>query len=315
MTATLAASPTFVPFSALELREAVRTARPYDAARLDRCLRMDASRGLVEVQASATWASLAAYVGAEWGALWAQCPGIGEAVKTNAPGPDGRPAVHHIEALTVVTPEGELRRASRDANAELFALAVGGQGLFGALYSITLRLESLARAAADALPTAALKINASGNTRVLQLLIPPQALEAFLAEVRARCAEWRIEIQGADVRRCLPEDETWLRWASSECAWVRLDLAQPCTLGGTVRTTQLRRELIDIAIVHGGGFPIACTPEATRAQAEACYPKLKGFLAEKRRFDPSGKLDNGWFRHYASLMGRESCASRWNQAA
>ena len=39
------------------------------------------------------------------------------------------------------------------------------------------------------------------------------------------------------------------------------------------------------------------------------------FLAEKRRFDPSGKLDNAWYRHYLSLMGRENCESRWNQAA
>jgi hypothetical protein len=315
MTVSLAASPTFAPFSALELREAVRTARPYNAARLDRCLRMDASRGLVEVQASATWAGLAAYVGAGWGGLWAHCPGIGEAVKTNAPGPDGRPAVHHVEALTLVTPDGELRRATRDANPELFALAIGGQGLFGVLYSATLRLESLSRAAADATPSANLSITKNAGGRPLQLLVPPQALEAFIADVRARCAEWRIDIQGVEVRRCLPEAETWLRWASREYAWVRLDLAQPATIGGTVRTTQLRRELIDIAISHGGGFPISCTPEATRAQAEACYPKLKGFLLEKRRVDPSGKLDNGWFRHYANLMGRETCESRWNQAA
>jgi hypothetical protein len=315
MSATLAAFSPSLPLSALELKEAVRAARPYDAARLDRCLRMDASRGLVEVQASATWASLAAYAGMPWGERWSHCPGIREAVATNAPGPDGRPTVQHVEALAVVTPDGELRRASRDANPELFALAVGGQGLFGALYSVTLRLESLARAAADALPSAQLRIAPGGAARPLQLLVPPEALEALLAEARQRCAEWRIAIQAVDVRACLPEDDTWLRWATREYAWLRLDLAQPSTLGGTVRTTQLRRELIDIAISHGGAFPVSCTPEATRAQAEACYPKLRSFLAEKRRLDPSGKLDNAWFRHYTSLLGRETCDNRWNQEA
>ena len=310
MTATLA-----LPLSALELREAVRAARPYNAARLDRCLRMDAARALAEVQASASWAGVATYVRAAWGPLWAHCPAIGEAVATNPPGPDGRPSVHHIEALTVVTPDGELRRASRDANADLFALAIGGQGLFGALYSVTLRLQSLSHAAANALPPESLSIAQTKSARPLQLLVPPHALEAFLAEVRERCEEWRIDIHGVDVRGCLPEEETWLRWAAREYAWARLDLAQPATIGGTVRTTQLRRELIDIAISHGGSFPIACTPEATRAQTEACYPKIKGFLAEKRRFDPSGKLDNEWFRHYVSLLGRENCDSRWSQAA
>jgi len=310
MSATLA-----LPISALELREAVRCSRPFNRERLDRVLRLDASRGLLEVQASATWQGVAAQISARWAELWSHCPVVGDAVATNAPGPDGRPVVHHIEALTLVTPDGELRRASRDANPDLFALAVGGQGLFGALYSVTLRLASLASAAKDALPNEALRIKAPGTARPLQVLLPPGALPAFLADARARCDEWRIDIEGVEVRDCRAESETRLAWAARDFAWVRLDLAQPATIGGTVRTTQLRRELIDIALSHGGSFPIACTPEATRAQVEACYPKLKDFLAEKRRFDPSGKLDNAWFRHHVSLLGREACVSRWNQAA
>ena len=51
-----------LPVSAHELRAAVRQARPFNAARLDRVLRLDTSRGVVEVQASATWSSLAAYL-------------------------------------------------------------------------------------------------------------------------------------------------------------------------------------------------------------------------------------------------------------
>jgi hypothetical protein len=311
MTATLA----LPPLSALELRDAIRTARPYDRTRLDRVLRMDASQGLAEVQASATWQSLATRLQCDWGALWQGMPDIGHSVAANLPGPDGRPMAHYVEAVTLVTPDGELRRVSRDSSPDLLALVVGGQGLFGALYSITLRLESLARAAAEAQQAIDLKISSSPTGRPLQLLVPPHALEAFLAEARARCEEWRIAIEGVEVRRTLPDEETFLRWAAREYALVRLELAQPATLGGTVRTTQLRRELIDIAIAHGGSFPIACTPEATRAQTEARYPKLKAFLAEKRRFDPAGKLDNQWFRHYVSLLGREDCDSRWNQAA
>lgn len=301
MNATLA----LPPLSAIELRDAVRTATPYDRARLDRVLRKDVSRGLVEVQAGASWSGVASG--------WEGC--VGGAIAANAPGPDGRPVVHHVESLVIITPDGELKRASRDTHADLFALAVGGQGLFGALYSVTLRLDSLARAAADTIVPVRLRVTENTPGKSLNLLVPPAALEAFLADARARCEEWRIAITAADVRRTLGEEVTFLRWARAEYAWVRLGLEQPATLGGTVRTTQLRRELIDIAISHGGGFPIACTPEATRAQAQACYPKLKAFLAEKRRFDPSGKLDNAWFRHFTSLMGRESCDSHWNQAA
>ncbi len=115
------------------------------------------------------------------------------------------------------------------------------------------------------------------------------------------------------MRRTLPETETSLRWARREYAAVRLVLSQRGTIGGAVRATQLVRELIDLAISQGGGFPIACTPEATRAQAEACYPELKNLLAEKRRVDPNEKLTNAWYRHYRSLLGREACDSKWNR--
>jgi hypothetical protein len=278
-------------------------------------LRLDAGKGLVEVQASAHWSSLAGHLrpsAAEIAELWAGSPTIGASVAANAPGPDGRPTVVHVEALTLVTPDGELRRVSRDNHAALFAQVVGGHGLFGVPYSITLRLESLAQAAANASPTVSLQLSeTSASARALQLLVPPESLDAFMAEARSRCAEWRVAIEGVEVCRTLAEEETQLRWARREYASIRLTLAQPPALGGAVRATQLRRELIDIAISHGGSFPIACTSEASRAQMEHCYPEIRTFLAEKRRMDPAEKLSNDWYRHVKSVLGRETCDVKW----
>lgn len=306
-----------LPLSAIELRDAVRSSSRFDTAGLDRVLRLDPGRGQVEVQASASWAALAARLGAtatELPALWAHAPAtIGGSVAKNAAGPDGRPIVAHVEALAMVTPDGELRRVSRLANAGLFKLAVGGQGLFGAPYSVTLNVQSLIRSARESQPSATLTLPCAGSkARLLQLLIPPEALEDFLAESRAHCDEWRTAIEGVQVRRTLPENETVLRWARREYAEVSLFLGELSTIGGSVRATQLRRELIDAAIARAGSFPIAGTPEATRAQVESCYPQLKTVLAEKRRVDPAEKLVNPWYRHYSSLLGRESCDVRWS---
>ena len=303
------------PLSAAELCDAMRRARAFDASRLDRILRVDETRGLVEVQGSATWRSLAARLRPQdpaAGAVRTTMPTVGESIARNAAGPDGRPAVIHVESLALVTPDGELRRVSRQGNSELFALAVGGQGMFGVPYSVTLRIESLARAVSDALPAS--HRGAPGTPtpgRSLQLLVPPEALERFIAAAQERCAEWRVAIEDLAVRRTLQEQETFLRWARRDYAEVGLRLGGTATLGGSLKATQLRQALIDAAIAAGGAFHISCTPEATRAQTEACYPQLRRFIAEKRRFDRDERLVNPWYCRQRSLLGREPCESRW----
>jgi hypothetical protein len=298
-----------IPLSALELAAAVREDRPYDAARLDRVLRVEEPYGLVEVQASTPWKAIAATLrpgDARAARTQTTMTTVGESLAHNAAGPDGRPAVMHVESIAVVTPNGELRRASRTAQRELFSLIAGGQGLFGALYSVTLDIGSLSRAVNEAVQTEGLS-----SARPLRLLVPPEKLEAFLAEARARCAEWRMGLAGVAVRKTMPENDSFLCWARRDYAAVTLQLAPPPVLGTAVRATQLRRSLIDAAIAQGGSFAVSCTPEATRAQAEACYPQLPKFLAEKRRLDPCERIVNPWYLHYRRLFSGETCAVRW----
>jgi hypothetical protein len=306
-----------LPLSAHELRDAVREARRFDPARLDRVLRHDARLDHVEVQASASWASLSSHLhphAEQSPGFWPEAATIGATVAANAAGHDGRPVVAHVEALALVTADGELRRISRHANSELFKLTVGGQGLFGVPYSITLRCESLSRAASASDAPAMLALpSAKASARPLELLLPPPGLPRFLDEARELCAEWRTAIKTVSVRHTQAEGETVLRWARREYAATTLVLEELATIGGSVRVTQLHRALIDKAILHGGSFAIACTREATREQTETCYPELKQILAEKRRMDPAEKLANDWYRHYRSLLGRDACAVRWNR--
>ena len=306
-----------IPLSAHELRDAIRHGQRFDAARLDRILRHDDRRGVIEVQASTPWKAIAEHLRpgdqqAEITSSRTTASTIGESVARNAAGPDGRPAVAHVDSMTLVTPEGELRCINRIAYRDLFCLTVGGHGLFGTLYSVTLRTESLARAVDEAAD-----VERSANApeaNPLELLVPPDAMTRFIATAQERCDEWRIPVLGVDVRPILPEEETFLRWARRQYNEVVLRLGGLNTIGGAVRSTQLRRELIEAAIETGGSFAIARTPEATRDHLAACYPELPAFLAEKRRVDPSEKLVNGWYLHHRSLFSRGSCETRWNQA-
>ena len=303
-----------IPLSAQELAAALREERPYDPARLDRVLRVDERHGLVEVQAATPWKALAAALrpgDPRAAQVQTTMSTVGESVSYNTAGPDGRPAIMHVESMALVTPKGELVRVSRTAHRELFALVAGGQGLFGALYSVTLDIGSLSRAVNEASAADVLSPLKPG-ARTLRLLVPPAELDAFLVQARELCADWRMPLVGIEVRRTRAEDDSFLKWARRDYADVILALAEPPVLGGAVRATQLRRELIAAAIARHGSFPVYCTPEATRAQAEACYPELRAFLAEKRRLDPGERLVNPWYRHYRRLFVAPSCAVRFN---
>lgn len=324
--ASMPQAETIVVHSADELRRAMRLSRmrptTLDASGLDRILRFDGARGLLEVQAATRWDALAG-----WPALASHGLGafardagspntVGEALSVNAPGPDGAPVARHVQAFVLVTPDGELRRVDRTSHPDWFRLAAGGQDVFGMTYSVTLDIDSLRRSALAAQEPAEIVLPDAGQARDracgIELLLVPDRLARFLAEVRTLAADRRLALQSIAVRRTLAEDETRLRWARREWASVRVRFGLRRSLGAAVGAAETRRGLLALALACGGAFPVHDLRDATRAQLQACYPDLNDFLAEKRRADPSERLQNAWYRTARAILRGERCESRWS---
>ena len=313
--------------SADDLRRALRTAREralaLDLSALNRMLRLDGERGQIEVQAATLWSSVEHYLGERGapiapGALASGLPvSVGEAVAENAAGPDGTPMVAQVEAITLVTPDGELRRADRQMNPHLFRLAIGGHGLFGVLYSVTLRVESMLLAAERVQAPVELDLSpaagAAGVGRMAEFLVPPEQLERVLAGFKELAAERRIPLQKVTVRRLLPEHDTVLCWATRDWAGVTLRYWTRPTLGASVHAAEIQRLLLDTVLAHGGSFPIVVAHLATPAQLAACYPKLGEFVEEKRRYDPAERLQNAWYRRVAASLRGDAFSSPANE--
>lgn len=325
--------PTFR--SAQELRLVLRTASTRisaaDLSQLDSVLRLDARAGLIEAQAGVTWRSLCSYLQARdipgaaslaQSADLAGLPGtLGDCVGHNIAAPDGSPFCFLVEALAIVTADGELRRTSRASQPELFAAAIGSHGLIGAMYSVTLRVPALTRAFADATQPVVLdSASAQGSddrsrARIrLRLMVPPARLEAFLCGLRRQCEDLRLPIDCLSVRKALPECETLLRWATEELALIDVAFPDRGTLPSRIAATQLRRNLIGLALEHGGRFDLTTGLDASREQVESAYPMFSAFLAEKRRYDPQERLDGDLYRHYRALFRRQPCEVRWAAA-
>jgi FAD/FMN-containing dehydrogenase len=297
-------------YSADDLCRAMRAPRLVlpDASGLDRVLRHDAAHGLLEVQSGAPWSALAAHGGGAFGTGT-----VGAGVAANAAGPDGQPLVAHVRSITVASADGELRRASRERAPDLFRLAVGGFGIFGPFYSVTLDIVSIARAAASAAVPVCLGLpcsEAEGVRFAVELLLPPHASEAFVRQARAELESRRARLSRFEARRTMPEDTTFLRWARRDFAALHIEYRMRDTVGGHLSGTQLRARLIELAIAAGGSFSPAHLPDATRAQAAHCYPMLGEFLAEKRRYDPAERVAGTWYRDVRSLWQRGTGASR-----
>ena len=123
-----------------------------DTRGVARVLGLDVERGTIEAEAGIQWPQLYAFLTApeNGGGAWAFAQKqtgadrltLGGAISANV---HGRaltlpPIVADVESLVLVDAAGELRTCSRSVEPELFSLVVGGYGLFGVVYSVTLRL-------------------------------------------------------------------------------------------------------------------------------------------------------------------------------
>jgi len=132
--------------------------RLVDMRGLSRVLHVDMARGLVTAEAGIEWPALIdGYMSIEralepgreprWGIRQKQTGAdkltLGGALSANAHGRGLTmpPIVADVESFSLVGPDGELRRCSRTEHADLFALAIGGYGLFGVIADVTLRLS------------------------------------------------------------------------------------------------------------------------------------------------------------------------------
>ncbi len=120
-----------------------------DLTALDAVLGSDPERGLLHIEAGAMWpriVSATREIPGNW-AIRQKQTGVddvtlGGSISANAHGRGlgMQPLGNDIENLTLIDAAGEIVFCDRSENPELFSLAIGGYGLFGALYAATLRL-------------------------------------------------------------------------------------------------------------------------------------------------------------------------------
>jgi FAD/FMN-containing dehydrogenase len=118
-----------------------------DTRKLAKMLVFDQDRGLIEVEAGMQWPALLETLRQSKWAFNQKQSGVdrvsmGGSLSANMHGHGLTlpPFVSDIESFKLLNARGQLLNCSRSENTELFRLAIGGYGLFGLIYSVTLRL-------------------------------------------------------------------------------------------------------------------------------------------------------------------------------
>ncbi|MCL0042945.1 FAD-binding protein [Dehalococcoidia bacterium] len=123
-----------------------------DTTSLDNVIALNPDTQTVEVEAGITWPKLVAWLQANQDdngltiiqkQTGADELTLGGALSSNVHGRglNYQPIVQDIESFTLCDASGTVKTCSRDENADLFHLAIGGYGLFGLIQTVTLRLR------------------------------------------------------------------------------------------------------------------------------------------------------------------------------
>ena len=112
----------------------------------------------------------------------------------------------------------------------------------------------------------------------------------------------RAHVIYGTVRLIEQDEETFLPWARERYACIIFNLHVEHTPRALDAAAAAFRELIDIAISHGGSYYLTYHRWARKDQVERCYPQMSAFLALKRRHDPGDVFQSTWYRHLREMF-------------
>ena len=138
------------------------------------------------------------------------------------------------------------------------------------------------------------------DTDILQeYFIPPQNFPAFVNGLRDTVEKYEINLLSATVRYIEPNDDAFLNYSHRQALGVVLYINVKTSASGRADSSRTTRELVDLALEHGGTFYLPYLLDYDKSQLLRAYPAIDEFLAAKRRYDPSEVFYNEFYARYS----------------
>ena len=137
---------------------------------------------------------------------------------------------------------------------------------------------------------------------ITEINVPRPMLRNFLDEARDDFRKNKVDLIYGTVRLIERDDESFLPWAKQSYACTVFNLHTVHTPDGMQRSADAFRRLIDMAVRRGGSYYLTYHRFASRRQILACYPQFPAFLELKKKYDPDGRFQSDWYRHYRTIF-------------
>jgi FAD/FMN-containing dehydrogenase len=135
------------------------------------------------------------------------------------------------------------------------------------------------------------------STYVLQeYFIPERGFLSFARAMGAVLQAHDVEALNISIRHSPADQVSLLPWAREDVFSFVLYYKQRTWKSAREAVGRWTRELIDVALRHGGRYYLPYQPHATKGQFEAAYPEAAQWRFVKRSVDPTGKLSNELWR-------------------
>ena len=138
---------------------------------------------------------------------------------------------------------------------------------------------------------------------ITELYVPHVDLIPFMEQAAALLRANSIPVIYGTMRLIREDAESFLPWATSDCACVIFNLHTEHSESGIAKASEAFRALIDLAVSYQGSYFLTYHRWATREQIEAAYPRFEEFLRMKMRYDPEQRFQSEWWRHYREMFG------------
>ncbi|HXG89890.1 MAG TPA: FAD-binding oxidoreductase [Vicinamibacterales bacterium] len=148
----------------------------------------------------------------------------------------------------------------------------------------------------------AFKTRVKATEMITEIYVSREKLAAFMEDARVALIAAKANVVYGTVRLIEQDEESFLAWARQPWACVIFNLHVEHEPAALAAASDAFRALIDAGITQGGSYYLTYHRWARRDQVERCYPRMREFLASKRRYDPDERFQSTWYQHHKALM-------------